>query len=1116
MSRRTCRFLLFLTATELMVSPASPASDVCKEEYLSMRRMVGQEQFTDAIARCKELIQKYPDYLYLYEALPEISLYAQDLDGASSFFVGRINEGTQLGLGYFGLGTSCFYKKDYKTAVLAFNRAIELGVSAAECFRNFEYSFEKLEGGESAIRYFTSLCHRNPENPGYWYALALAHWARFDFDKVESCINEALIRRPQDLKFREVQAIAMLFLRQTREGQRLINDLIARAEERGDLPSIELLRSHLTLQEIVSWGVDSLNRQTHEIIRLGTEFGLYKWLGWGYKRLADLENHQGDFENSLFYSHKAQAASKRADDRDLMIQCSNDIFLAHFEMGDLDQALTWALDELTLSKSKGFERQRTRSLTHVALVYHEMGENTLARDYCTEALMNAEARGADAGLFCQLHTALGLSYEGLQDNRAALFHHRLAVDFARSAHLTQSEAIALGNLGNSYMKSMRLSLAKSCFDQQLRLARKDHFLREEGYACLNLGNYYANQAKHKKALRSFSEGLNIGRKLNSKPIMLMSANALGQLFDEMGNKIEALNLYQLTVETGKSMGVSGSHTVEAKPWRADLMSAVDNATRILCTLGRTKEAFDLSDRTKMESSFSQIGLAQRRALRSIPDSVRARGLGLRSELENKREALATEIQRNSTARNPTRELHLRNEIAALELEYGEIVLGITKTDSSSIEWCELTRSGFTNNISSVPLSGQLAILEYSMGSKRTEAFLMKSDTLIRFEIKRSLKDLSRDIRELSLLFKSGAPNHQYWNSALASFDASTSHRLYATLIAPVERDLQGVTFIVIVPDGVLRSLPFDCLLLPSTSKSEESGFSSSNFLGQKFETVYSVAACMLNPQFRPIGSASDDILAVGSETQNSSAPDLDDPGVLFEESDQLGFSKLNGARVELRQIQGVFKGRMGARVEFDASKNLFKRLAPRFRILHIATHAESDDSQPLNSSLIFGDDLDRESGGRFRAFEFLNMDLNAELVVLSGCNTGRPSDRDGLNGLVSALFYAGVPSVISSLWSVDDESTAQLMGSFYKYLKQGERKSRALQLAKIDLIKSGRYDPFYWAGFILIGDPSPVDFSQLDSTDAMLRTSVYGLMTLLLFSVLMEASNHRFGKTRSH
>jgi len=142
------------------------------------------------------------------------------------------------------------------------------------------------------------------------------------------------------------------------------------------------------------------------------------------------------------------------------------------------------------------------------------------------------------------------------------------------------------------------------------------------------------------------------------------------------------------------------------------------------------------------------------------------------------------------------------------------------------------------------------------------------------------------------------------------------------------------------------------------------------------------------------------------------------------------------------------------------------------------------------------------------AFEFFNMNLNADMAVLSACNTGRVKGAHGLEGLVRGLFFAGVPSVVATLWTIEDGSSAELMSNFYLHLKQGVRKSKALQLAKLELIKSGKADPFHWAGYVLIGDSTPIDFSDFSNQTDWIKWSVLvlavALIQILVYVTIMK------------
>ena len=112
--------------------------------------------------------------------------------------------------------------------------------------------------------------------------------------------------------------------------------------------------------------------------------------------------------------------------------------------------------------------------------------------------------------------------------------------------------------------------------------------------------------------------------------------------------------------------------------------------------------------------------------------------------------------------------------------------------------------------------------------------------------------------------------------------------------------------------------------------------------------------------------------------------------------------------------------------------------------------------------------------------ELYSLSLNADLAVLSACNTGVGNLKkgEGLINVSKAFTYAGVPSTITSLWKVPDKETSQIMVSFYEYLKSGEPKNKALQLAKLDYLNRVEdpflKHPFYWAGFVISGDISPI------------------------------------------
>jgi CHAT domain-containing protein len=147
------------------------------------------------------------------------------------------------------------------------------------------------------------------------------------------------------------------------------------------------------------------------------------------------------------------------------------------------------------------------------------------------------------------------------------------------------------------------------------------------------------------------------------------------------------------------------------------------------------------------------------------------------------------------------------------------------------------------------------------------------------------------------------------------------------------------------------------------------------------------------------------------------------------------------------------------------------------RILHFATHAVLDDQNPLYSYLVLTPGSDLKEDGLLEAWELMQIDLRAELAVLSACDTGRGrvAYGEGLIGMTWSLFVAGVPTTVASQWQVPSESTTRLMLAFHKNLKaelRGTSKSEAWREAALAVMTNLRLrmKPYYWAGFIVIGD----------------------------------------------
>ena len=180
-------------------------------------------------------------------------------------------------------------------------------------------------------------------------------------------------------------------------------------------------------------------------------------------------------------------------------------------------------------------------------------------------------------------------------------------------------------------------------------------------------------------------------------------------------------------------------------------------------------------------------------------------------------------------------------------------------------------------------------------------------------------------------------------------------------------------------------------------------------------------------------------------------------------------------------------------LHLEATEDSFKKHAKDFRVIHLGTYGIIDENSPLFSRLIFAKDSIED--GYLHTYEIYGQQMEADLAVLMACETGAGAytTGEGVVSLVHAFTHAGCPSVLMSLWKIDEKSSAEIIERFYGYLYKGKRKSMALKLAKLDYLKNAPrelQDPYYWAGLTIMGSDVPIYHSS---------SRVWWLIGMLIF-----------------
>ena len=301
--------------------------------------------------------------------------------------------------------------------------------------------------------------------------------------------------------------------------------------------------------------------------------------------------------------------------------------------------------------------------------------------------------------------------------------------------------------------------------------------------------------------------------------------------------------------------------------------------------------------------------------------------------------------------------------------------------------------------------------------------------------------------------------------------------------------LKGKSHLIIIPDRNLHYIPFEVLLTKPVQNKKEVDYKELSYLIHEYSINYEYsAAIMVNTQKRPNTSSGRILGFAATYDKKFSYEQL--PKSLKKERTKEEIELHNtaieipGTLQELEELQYYFAGDFFAKQQ--ASEHRFKEALhdQEYSIIHLAMHGVVDYDYPAYSSLMFTENLDSLEDNLLYSYETQHLNgMNANLVVLSACKTGygKYAQGEGIISLGRSFMYAGIPSIVMTLWELNDQTSVEVMQLFYYNLVAGQTKDRAMQNAKIDYLKNSKgftAHPFFWASFVCIGNqhPIPLDY----------------------------------------
>jgi CHAT domain-containing protein len=623
-----------------------------------------------------------------------------------------------------------------------------------------------------------------------------------------------------------------------------------------------------------------------------------------------------------------------------------------------------------------------------------------------------------------------------------------------------SENVLVGllvNLADAYRSAGRLDNALERYQEAFKYIEEGRARYTAEYSLYEgMGQVNLRQKNFSQALENFQKALSLAEGQRSTAAISSASLRIGDVFNQSGKSAEAIPYYQRAIQQVESTrSLLQSEEYRQSYFEGELDAYIKMIDALFLS-GKPEEAFNYSEHARSRSFLDVLG--------SKVQLSRLKG-GLLEEERALQERIAAIKARLSSEEDGQREsLSLRKELGEAEQAYNAFLAKVRKEDKEQ-----------ASLMSVEPLTLQQVQELLDPGTTLVEYFVTEQSIFVWVVEKEKLQFQRLELPRTNLAESVKTLRESIFTLGEKSKFEEVSISLYKQLIQPLLPQITGKE-LIIVPHDVLHYLPFHALLSPERK-----------YLIEKYPIYYLSSASLLQfaKEKRRAGKG-DKVLALGN-------PDLGDPKM-----------NLQFAELEAKEIQGLYP-QSTVLLKRDATEDKAKILSSQNDIIHFATHAELNEDDPLSSAILLV--KDRKEDGRLEVREIFGMNLQANLVVLSACDTGlgKLSSGDELVGLTRAFIYAGTPSVVASLWSVDDSSTAALMASFYKNLKTMS-KVEALRQAQLELIRGDvRSDllarrgiggvgklgevsdtksqsptpdpisisishPYFWAPFILVGD----------------------------------------------
>jgi CHAT domain-containing protein len=747
----------------------------------------------------------------------------------------------------------------------------------------------------------------------------------------------------------------------------------------------------------------------------------------------------GRFDEAEKHGRRAGEAFAAIGDRRMVTGMKINVAVMLGEKGDLDGKATLLRQAAQDAEAGGFDSFLANALNNLGVLYCDQSDYSRCVQYLDRATELAARIGPDDHTrMAMFHTNLGAINLYLGRTQQALAEDNKAEIEARAAG---DEAILMGIRSNrAELYSRTGDYARALIEIQPAIEYFDHSdqRRDAFTPFIDQLDWMVRAGKYREVVARGEKLLPEARGLGPM-ILYRLLESMGDAYAAAQRFSEARKPYLDAIAAIESVKLSGGED-ERESFFHEKCGPYLGMARLLIRDGKLFEALQYTERAKARLLLDVLRGARTEINRAMTEEEKQHERDLTNQISRLDAELAAEgshVKPETLARRDQLKSETDSLLAELYRKHPE--LRAQRGEFRPLAEAELA---------SLLGNSETAVLEFAVVDQGVdrEAFV--------FVVTRDQAGAPH-IESHPLRWQGLEADINTFRTQLANRDLGykgSAQALYTRLLGPAAAALRNKKRLVIVPDGPLWELPLQALVSPAGKHLIEEA------------TVFYAPSLAAAREMRSLPRAPADpsrtLLAIGAPAKSAASLPV-----------------LPEASRELRQVGEIYGARAAEVLMGEqADKQRWKAEAPNYRILHVAAHGVLDSNNPLSSFL----DLNRAGGDMedsvLSAREILKMRLRADVAVLSACEMARGKYRfgEGMIGMSWAFLIAGTPTTVVSQWKVDSASTSQLMVAFHKNLKSHPEfsgKADALRAAALALLENPQYKhPFYWAGFVVVGD----------------------------------------------